>query len=215
MPLATKNQLTMEKSPYYLSSKLAPKRILEVNPKMKFIIIVTNPVKRSVSQFTHDLKKIVFRSFKNKSYSNVEKYFTELLFHPDGKLKTHGLHDVVSHGLYIVNYKYWLKFFPKEQFLIVNGENFVTNPYEEVKKVEKFLDLEPFIQKNHFVYDTKKGFFCFNKNQDQNKITCMDKTKGRKHPNISDDALNKLKEFYKPYSIELFNTLNVDPFWEI
>ena len=40
--------------------------------------------------------------------------------------------------------------FPKEQILILNGENFVLNPYEEVKKVEEFLNLKNFFQKNHF-----------------------------------------------------------------
>ena len=58
--------------------------------------------------------------------------------------------NLIRRGRYIESYKRWLEYFPKEQILILNGENFVLNPYEEVKKVEEFLNLKNFFQKNHF-----------------------------------------------------------------
>ena len=39
--------------------------------------------------------------------------------------------------------------------------------------------------------------------------------KGREHPILSKYTLKKLKEFYKPYSLELFNMINEEPFWKI
>lgn len=215
MPFTRKSQLTLEKSPYYFAAKLAPSRIFKVNPKMKFIIMIRNPVDRCVSHFTHDLMKIILRNFKNKKFSNAEKYFTELVLHPNGTIKNRPAHYIVTHGLYVLHYKNWLQYFPRAQFLFINGENFIKNPYEEIKKAEIFLDLKPFIQKKHFIFDAKKGFFCKNKNLRSGKIECMGKDKGRKHPNISENILRKLKEFYKPYNIQLFDMLKSDPFWEI
>jgi hypothetical protein len=214
MPFVKKNQITMEKSPYYLTSKPAASRIFKVNPKMKFIIMVREPVKRAVSQFTHDLEKIKRKYFRKKKYSNVDKYLSELIFHPNETVKRPA-HYIVAHGMYSLHFKEWLKYFPKEQFLIVNGENFIKNPYEEVKKAEKFLNLKPYIQKDHFIYDKKKGFFCMNKKQQKNKTECMGLDKGRKHPNISESILRKLNEFYKPYSKEFFKLINQNPFWKI
>ena len=215
MPFSRKDQLTMEKSPYYLTSQHAPQRILKVNPKMKFIIMIRDPVKRAVSQFTHDLDKLIKTNFKNKKYKNVERYFTESILNKYGKIRNPPKHYLVTHGMYVVHFKRWLKYFPKKQFLIVNGENFIKNPYEEVKKAEKFLNLKPHIEKSHFIYDKKKGFFCMNKNKEKNKTECMGADKGRKHPNISESVLQKLNTFYKPYSKELFKFIKHKPFWKI
>jgi hypothetical protein len=215
MPLSREDQLTMEKSPYYLTSKKAPVRILNLNPKMKFIIMIRDPVKRAVSQFVHDFKRIIIKSFRSKKYKKVDRYFNELVLNKNGSIKNPPVHYLVTHGMYVVHYKYWLKYFPKEQFLIVNGENFIKNPYEEVKKAEKFLNLKPYIQKDHFIYDKNKGFFCMNKKQEKNKTECMGLDKGRKHPNISVSVLRKLNEFYKPYSKELFELIKRKPFWKI
>ena len=215
MPFSTKDQLTMEKSPYYLTSQQAPERILKINPNMKFIIMIREPVKRAVSHFVHDLNKIIKKKFNDKKYKNVEKYFNTLILNKNGKIRNPPNHYLVTHGMYVVHYKRWLEYFPKKQFLIVNGENFIKNPYEEVKKAEKFLNLKPYIEKSHFIYDKKKGFFCMNKNQEKNKTECMGADKGRKHPNISESVLQKLNEFYKPYSQELFKLIKQKPFWNI
>ena len=214
MPFSRKDQLTMEKSPYYLTSEQAPKRISKVNPKMKFIIMIRDPVKRAVSQFIHDLDKLIITNFKNKTYKNFERYFTESILDKYGNIRNSPKPYLVTHGMYVIHYKRWLKYFPKEQFLIVNGENFIKNPYEEVKKAEKFLNLKPYIEKSHFIYDTKKRFFCMNKNQEKNKTECMGSDKGRQHPNISDSVLQKLNHFYKPFSQELFKFIKQKPFWK-
>jgi hypothetical protein len=55
-----------------------------------------------------------------------------------------------------------LKYFPKKQFLFLNGENFIKNPYDEVIKIENFLNLKKFIEKKHFVFGKNKGYFCLN-----------------------------------------------------
>ena len=65
-----------------------------------------------------------------------------------------------------------------------------------------------------YVYDTKKRFFCMNKNQEKNKTECMGSDKGRQHPNISDSVLQKLNHFYKPFSQELFKFIKQKPFWK-
>jgi hypothetical protein len=44
---------------------------------------------------------------------------------------------------------------------------------------------------------------------------CLGKEKGRKHSEIDENALDKLREFYKPYSLELFEILKQKPFWKI
>jgi [heparan sulfate]-glucosamine 3-sulfotransferase 3 len=85
-----------------------------------------------------------------------------------------------------------------------------------VIKVEQFLNLNKFFVPEHYIFDKNKGYYCMNKilfNSTENR--CLGKTKGRKHSEIDENALDKLREFYKPYSLELFEILKQKPFWEI
>jgi hypothetical protein len=59
MPLARNGQLTIEKSPSYFNSLEAPRRIYEMNKKIKLVLAVREPVERLLSNyaFNNFLKK--------------------------------------------------------------------------------------------------------------------------------------------------------------
>lgn len=44
----------------------------------------------------------------------------------------------------------------------VNDDEFIRNPYDEVKKVEEFLQIEPYFRPDHFVFDLEKKLYCIN-----------------------------------------------------
>ena len=214
MPFLFDHQLTIDNTPNYFTSEAAAKRIHEMNPKMKFVVVIRNPVTRAVSHFTHDLK---YRWNKDlvdslKKFNSTSSLFEALVLDETGYVRP--FHYYIAYGLYLLNYKHWLKFFPQKQFLFIDGENLIKNPFEEVKTLETFLELKPFIQQSIFVYDKKKGFYCV-KNKPENKTDCMGENKGREHAFINSWVLDKLDQFYNPYSLELFRMLNRRPFWKI
>ena len=143
-----KNQIVVEKAADYLGSIEAPKRVYEFNKTMKLILILRSPVKRAISHFTHGLHSKEANFDPNK-YDEVSKTFEKRVLHDNGDVDDKSTF-LIKLGMYVIHYKRWLEYFPKEQILILNGENFVLNPYEEVKKVEGFLNLKNFFQKNHF-----------------------------------------------------------------
>lgn len=49
MPFTSPGQITLEKSPAYFVGKLVPKRVYEMNPRIKLIVAVRNPITRAVS----------------------------------------------------------------------------------------------------------------------------------------------------------------------
>ena len=67
--------------------------------------MIREPVKRAVSQFVHDLNKIIKKNFNNKKYQNVEKYFNTLILNKNGKIRNPPNHYLVTHGMYVVHYK--------------------------------------------------------------------------------------------------------------
>ena len=145
-------------------------------------------------------------------YDSVSKLFEEEVLRMDDSIINSNL---IRRGRYIESYKRWLEYFPKEQILIINGENFVRNPYDEIKKMERFLGLTTFFKKENFVFETHKGYFCLKKNLNSNKLHCMKENKGRDHPFISKNVLVKLRNYFAPYDRELFEFIREKPFWNI
>jgi hypothetical protein len=50
----------------------------------------------------------------------------------------------------------WLQVFPMQQILIVESSELVAHPAAQLQRVEKFLNLQPFLQMIHFTLMTQK-----------------------------------------------------------
>jgi hypothetical protein len=53
MPQSNQHQITIEKTPEYLVDPNAAERVFQLNPNMKLIVIVRDPVTRAVSHYLH------------------------------------------------------------------------------------------------------------------------------------------------------------------
>ena len=82
MPFSNKEQITIEKTPGYFRNPELPKRVFEMNSKIKLILIFREPVKRTVSHYTHMLssKKKYFRS-------SIEKTIEQEILDNDGNVQ--------------------------------------------------------------------------------------------------------------------------------
>lgn len=126
----------------YLFYNLVPKRIKEFLPNAKFIVSLRNPIDRAYSQYHHELNtyKNRFHLFK-KFYSIYNKVPTfEEALQIERKLKNRKLiltgnveenwqyyfsHTFVQRGYYADQLKNWFNYFSKNQFLIINFEDFI------------------------------------------------------------------------------------------
>ena len=225
MPRSYPNQITIDKSPSYFRNDKAPSRVFQLNPNMKLILILRDPVLRVISHFAH-LKAEELKFFGKKGVTIEEEIFdqngqiriktTKQKYSDFLSITEDFRNSLISDSLYFFHLKRWLQYFNSSQFLFVNGHEFIKNPYNEVIKVEKFLELKPFFKREHFIFDNKKKFYClsgqlYNKTKNQ----CLDKKKGRPHPNIDPVTINKIRKYLKPQSIKLFQFLKIMPFWEI
>lgn len=172
MPLSEATQITFEKTPDYFRDANAAKRIYDFNPKIKLLLILRDPVTRCISHFTHNRIKV------KDSKPELAKKFEKRILDKYGMVRNETNDEIISPGKYIISYKQWLKFFPKEQILVLDGENFIIKPFEELQKIEIFLNLTPYIQEENFVFDNNKGFFCINDNIDLKQVSCMGPNKG-------------------------------------
>ena len=212
MPLSDEHQTTIEKTPKYFVDERVPQRVYALNPRMKLIVVLRDPVTRAVSEYVQGQLNRGRRLFDNASRNESDR-FKQLLYDKEQLIRTRW--PVVRNGLYYKHLLKWLEYFPIDQFLFVNGEQLIREPSVELAKVQEFLNLTPQIQRKHFVLSKRKGFACIYTPLESRQIKCLSDQKGRMHPTIDDNVLNELREFYRPYNEMLFKLINQEPWWPI
>lgn len=204
----------IEKSPDYILSMKAAVRLKQaayeagVNPlSLKLVVMVRNPIVRSVSDF------LELKSWSILNKVDFSNSFSDHVFDINGNIQVHS--KIVNSSCYSYHIMNWFKEFAKDQFCYVNGDAFTTDPYNEIKSLENCLQLNPFYTQSNFVYNMQRGFYCFSSDTDYSKPICMSRSKGRKHPDIDHDTVDRLKLYYNPWNQQLYSIINrTDLNWE-
>ncbi|CDQ82792.1 unnamed protein product [Oncorhynchus mykiss] len=71
-------------------------------------------------------------------------------------------------------------------------------------RVQDFLGLKRIITDKHFYFNQTKGFSCLKKAEGSSKPHCLGKTKGRTHPNIHPEVVQRLRDFYRPFNRKFY-----------
>ena len=140
--------VTGEATVHYILHPLAPKRIHEIFPKIKLIIILRNPVERAYShwnmEFQNNNEELSFEDAINAEATRLKGEFKKLSIDENYVSTNYPHRAYLTTGHYAEQLERWFKFFPKEQFLIIKSEEFSHNPSEQFNKVLKFLELPKF-----------------------------------------------------------------------
>ncbi|XP_072273601.1 heparan sulfate glucosamine 3-O-sulfotransferase 6-like [Pyxicephalus adspersus] len=203
MPRTLEGQITMEKTPSYLVTLEAPKRIYNMSKDTKLIVVVRNPVTRAISDYTQTLSKTPsLPSFQDLAFKNTST----------GAIDTSW--SAIRIGIYAKHLENWLQYFPLSKFLFVSGERLVSDPAGEMERVQDFLGLKRVITDKHFYFNKTKGFPCLNKPEGSGKPRCLGKSKGRPHPDIDQRLLLRLQDFYRPYNMKFYQMTGYDFGWD-
>jgi len=126
--------------------------------------------------------------------------------------------------MYDVHLTRWLRYFSINQFHFIGAESLVSNPAEELEKVENFLGLRNKLTKDLFYFNASRGFYCMCINQRKweanpdREITpegkCLTSSKGRPHPSIDPYVLKKLREFFRPHNERLYRMTGINFGWK-
>ncbi|MBN3290914.1 HS3SB sulfotransferase, partial [Polypterus senegalus] len=203
MPKTLEGQITMEKTPSYFVTREAPARIYAMSRDTKVIVVVRDPVTRAISDYTQTLsKKPDIPSFESLTFKN----------------RTTGLIDTswsaIQIGIYAKHLENWLQYFPMGQILFVSGERLISDPAGELGKVQDFLGLKRIITDKHFYFNQTKGFPCLKKAEGSSKPHCLGKTKGRTHPNIDREVVQRLRDFYRPFNMKFYQMTGHNFGWD-
>ncbi|MET3698879.1 sulfotransferase domain-containing protein [Bacillus oleivorans] len=195
-PLALKpkeNGITGEASPYYIFHPHAPNRIFDLMPKVKLIILLRNPVDRAYSHYhligRMGKETLSFKAAIQKEESRLKPELKRMLENENYHSTTYQYYSYLARGRYVEQLKTWMNLFPKEQFLIIQSEEFYCNPANTFQRVLEFLGLPR--------YD----------------LTYYKKDNNGDYPELDLQLRNELAEYFKPFNLELYKYLGADFGW--
>lgn len=194
MPFSFPHQITIEKSPAYFITEEVPERIFKMNSSIKLLVIVREPTTRAVSDYTQVLEG---KERKNKMYDKFEELVIDT-----NTSEVNTKYKAVRTSIYTKYLEHWLKFFPVEQFHVVDGDRLIIDPLPELKLVEHFLNLPSWISKYNLYFNATRGFFCLRYNFIFNK--CLAGSKGRIHPDVDASIKEKLQRFFHPFNQKFY-----------
>ncbi|MDJ0744159.1 MAG: tetratricopeptide repeat protein [Xenococcaceae cyanobacterium MO_167.B27] len=132
--------ITGEATPNYIRFPLAAQRIKQDFPNTKLILLLRNPIDRTISWHYH---KLSHGQLKEDLETAILTQIKELASLNEAEIINSGyakLDSVIS-SLYIYKVKSWLEVFPREQVLILNSEYFYSNTAKAMEEVYNFLGL--------------------------------------------------------------------------
>jgi len=187
-PLQKKGYISGEATPDYIIYESAAQQISNLFPSVKLLVIMRNPVERTISHYNFNVQR------------GVEKLpFKEALFEESTRIKTtNKVTNINGHSnSYFSEYTYklrsryveqvqcWLKYFPISSFYFLSLEELRQATNNQLNLIFDFLGLEGCKVENKTILN-------------QSKINTF----------VKQETKIKLHNYYKPHNEKLFKLIN-------
>lgn len=126
-PKMSTSGVTGEATTSYLYEKNVPKRIKEMIPNVKLIVLLRDPVKRAYSHYN-----------MNKLDDSSTNFQEALLREKRGEVRFYYLESSMYHK----QLSRWMNYFDRDQILLLKSEEMFKQQEKTQQKILSFLDLE-------------------------------------------------------------------------
>lgn len=199
-----------------------------MNASIRLLLIVREPVTRAISDYTQLRINAATTSTSTQLDNSANAVppdktsttttttmttpkstsFEELTLKADGTINES--YRPIAVSLYHTYMHRWLEVFSREQILVVNGDRLIEDPFPQLRRIERFLGLEPRIARHNFYFNHTKGFYCL-RNDTVDK--CLRESKGRRHPRISPIVVAKLRKFFNEHNQRFYELVGENLGW--
>jgi len=189
-----RNCLTGEATPRYIHYPHTPKRVFDLIPNVKLIVLLRNPIDRAYSHYQmevdHGNEELPFE----EAIEQEEKRITDDMKKMEKNENFYSVHfyrkSYLTRGIYVNQLKRWFEYFPREQFLILKSEDFYSKTSEVYQQVLDFLSLSKFELNSFKAYQM------------------------RKYSAISAETRKKLADYFRPHNEQLYQLLGRNFDWK-
>ncbi|MCA9838615.1 MAG: sulfotransferase [Trueperaceae bacterium] len=138
-------KLKGEASPYYLFHPHVAKRIKQLLPEAKLLVLLRNPTERALSQYFHAVRRdgetLDIQTALETEEERIGPDWQKLLSDETYQSEMVQLRSYKKRGLYLEQLERYWEHFAKEQILVLSSEAFFSEPNEILKTVYTFLGL--------------------------------------------------------------------------
>jgi hypothetical protein len=204
-----KKRLFFETTPNYIYHGHIPVELFDLNPSLRFIVMLRNPVTRCFSAW--NMYKNMFEQYKYDALSEslgkdtpVFQYFfkdrtqfppiEECLNIELDLIKQNQTMEpaLLRRGLYYDQLENYLKIFPRERIFIVELNDFRINTYNSLDQIAHFVGVSPF---------------------DRRKLNMRNLHVRKYSDTLQDSTRSFLDDFYKEPNQKLYDLLGVRFRW--
>lgn len=190
------NSITGEASPYYIFHPLVPQRVYQLFPQVKLIVLLRNPVARTISHYYHEVRL----GYEHLSLSDaiaqesirlqgeIEKMHQSETYYSFN----HQHYTYLSRGIYIDQLIPWMNLFPKEQFFILKSQDLYTKPNIIFEQVLEFLNLPKYQLSEYGKYNASDS----------------------PYPQIGKEIYDRLTAYFLPHNRRLEEFLGINFEWQ-
>ena len=188
-----RKSITGESSPYYLFHPHAARRLAQVVPEARLIVLLRNPVDRAYSHYHQEARRgyepLTFEKAIEAEEARVRVERDKMLEDEHYASFNHQHFSYLSRGLYVDQLMEWSRFFEDEQMLVLKSEDLFGQASNALRSVLDFLGLpgyEPEATKPYL--------------------------EGR-YPPMDPATRRRLEDFFEPHNRRLYEYLGVDFGW--
>jgi hypothetical protein len=207
-PLKSEKGITGEATPIYIFVPVVPKRVVSLLPdigQLKIIALLRNPARRAYSHHQKHVRNAVpgvlpFAECVERELSLISEYpdYKQRFFEGFDKHRAafRGRGSLyLARGMYADQLRFWFEHFPRENFLIINSNDYYADPIGTIERTATdFLGLSPWTLPRYH----------------------KSKNQGHNYPDgpLDEGLHRRLMAFYRPYNQDLYDLLGEDFGWE-
>lgn len=138
-----KRRLTFEATPDYLVDPRAPARSRALLPDARIVVMLREPGERALSQYHHNvrlgLETETFERAIELEGSRIAADLAEMVEDPSTSATEFRRYSYLTRGDYAEQLQRWFDLYPRDRFLIVESEEFFSDPDRVLGKVLDFV----------------------------------------------------------------------------
>jgi Sulfotransferase domain len=189
-----RRSLTGEASPYYVFHPHAARRIAELVPQVRLIVLLRNPVDRAYSHYQMQVRKGVetstFGGAADLEEMRLRGERDKMLEDERYDSPNYRRFSYLSRGIYVDQLMEWSMFFSDDQMLVLKSEDLFERTPDTLKLVLNFLEL-PAWEPDAWKPREKQG----------------------KYPPMNPATRQQLCSYFEPHNQRLYEYLGVDFGW--
>lgn len=175
--------LNLDSSPYYLFHPAVPRRLHDLLPDAKLVVLLRDPVRRAYSHYWHERDKgREPLSFEDAIAAESERLGNSEQRLGDGTLarsREHQHFSYLARGRYAEQLDRWFAVFPRGRFLVLRFEDLAREPLQALNVTLDFLELP------------------------RAESVSLEARNTRKYPPLAEATAARLREYFEPHNQRL------------